>query len=127
MTSLAEILNQKRIVSRRKITDDVINTVIESLKNKMNAVAEKGEHFGVICVIDECLKLEKFKFDLDLYGKKRYAFHYSNGSWNWWGFKRKSCDHVCHWILQTIISKGIFKGIKIGMSQKYNYWIMFRL
>ena len=41
-------LEIQRLVSRQKILDTVINSVIDSLKSKMNRVAEKGLGFGYI-------------------------------------------------------------------------------
>ena len=125
MASLAEILKQKRIESRQKITDDVINTVIESLKNQMNTIAEQGIYWGYIDVRDECRKLENLNLDLP-FGKKKYRFYHDNWR-NFWGLIRKDDpnDDECQWILQKIILKGVFKGILIGMSRRYKYYIYF--
>ena len=126
MASLAEILKQKRIESRLKITDDVINVVIQSLKTKMNTVAEEGRNWGNIHVQDECRKIKNLDLELP-FGKKHYVF-YHDGWWNCWGLKQKDNpnDDECQWILQKIILKGIFKGIKIGMSRRYKYVIFFK-
>ena len=125
MASLAEILKQKRIESRLKITDDVINAVIQSLKTEMITIAEKGGKWGNIYVQDECGKIKNLDLELP-FGKKHYVF-YHDGRWNWWGLKQKDNpnDDECQWILQKIILKGIFKGIKIGMSRRYKYFIFF--
>ena len=133
MASLAEILKQKHIESRRKITDDVINAVIQSLKTEMNTVADKGENLGYIDVGDECRKLENFNLDENFnfyFGLvKRYGFG-GYGWWrNFWGLKGKDNpnDNECQWILHKIILKGIFKGINIGMCRQHKYLICFKL
>ena len=119
-------LEEQRLVSRQKILDTVINSVIDSLKSKMNRVAEEGLGFGYIHIeehIDEWYKLLPFSSYLKTQVTKPQR---RKGMWNWWGWKRTDeKEYIYQWILQEIKAKFLFRGITIQLAKKHEKYIFF--
>lgn len=78
MASFKEILVKKVIDARQRIKKTVIDTIEESLKTEMRAVAEKGETSGSISVYSECdiTQLDELEKVLELEGIDETSFEW---------------------------------------------------